>query len=175
MPAAPPESCTVPAVLGNPMARALTFRSAALNRLHLRHEWLNDECIDLGSEMLQRHFATNGSRVSPAIFSVFTIAQYLRGYDEALWRSALLTPEFWTKNVWMIPINREFNHWTLAIVYWRKKRIAYFDSFGSRSAWETDAPVTRMTYLTGIFTDPLPIACLRPGASPTSLRKSPWT
>ena len=57
-----------------------------------------------------------------------------------------MTPEFWTKNVWMIPINREFNHWTLAIVYWKKKRIAYFDSFGSRSAWEMDAPVRHIIY-----------------------------
>ena len=141
MPAAPPNSCTVPAAPGHPKTKALTFSSAALNRFHRRQEWLNDECIDFGSKLLQRHFETDGSHINPAIFSVFTISQYLRGYDEALWRTACLTPEFWTKNVWMFPINREFNHWTLAVVYWRKKRIAYFDSFGSRSAWETDAPV----------------------------------
>lgn len=140
MPEVPPTICTIPAIPGPSQSKALTFKSTALCRLNQRHEWLNDECIDLCSAMLQRHFGT--SSADPAIFSVFTISQYLRGYDGALWRTALLTPEFWTKNLWLFPINHEFSHWTLAIVYWKKKRIAYFDSFGSRPAWETDAPVT---------------------------------
>ena len=137
MPENPPTTCTIPVRPEYDKSKVLTFKSTALKRLNDRHEWLNDECIDLCSVLLQQHYRTT----KVAVFSVFTISQYLRGYDEALWGTSLLTPEFWKKKLWMIPINRDSCHWTLAIVYWKKRRIAYFDSFGSRSAWETDAPV----------------------------------
>ena len=146
MPEVPPTACTIPAVPGGPTSRTLTFNSSALNRLNKRSGWLNDDCMDFCSVTLQRHLGTATSRVDPAIFSVFTFSQYLGGYDEALWRASLWAPKFWMKKLWMIPINRELSHWTLAIVYWKKKRIAYFDSFGSRSAWEMDAPVRHIIY-----------------------------
>lgn len=169
MPTVPPESCAIPGVPGLNKSKPLTFTSAVLNRLHIRHEWLNDECIDFCSEVFQRHFGTSTSRGDSAIFSVFTIAQYLRGYDEALWRTSCLTSKFWQKNLWMIPINREFNHWTLAIVYWKKRRIAYFDSFASKAAWETDAPVTYAICQIHEGSDFVRLACLRSGTSPAPL------
>lgn len=152
MPAAPPESCIIPAVPGQSDSKELKFSASAMNRLHSRHEWLNDDCIDLGAQLLQRHF---GLRMNSAIFSVFTITQYLRGHDEALWRTSLLTPRFWERTIWMIPINRDHCHWTLAIVYWKKRRIAYFDSFASSSAWEEDAPVAYDIYRIDEHSDPI--------------------
>lgn len=139
MPAAPPESCTIPAVLGQ--WHRLSFTSSDLGRLHQRDAWLNDTCIDYCSELLLRHIGTSATRGEPAIFSVLTITQHTSGYDEALWRVCRWVPDYWNKNLWMIPINHEGNHWTLAVVYWRKRRIAYFDSFGSKSALDMDAPV----------------------------------
>ena len=159
MPAVPPETCTIPALPGDPNTRPLTFGSSALNRLNRRDGWLNDQCIDYCSEVLRRHFEAKGPRIKSAIFSVFTISQYLRGYDEALWRTALLTPEFWKKPLWIIPINVEQSHWTVAIVYWNKKRIAYFDSFGSRSAWDRDTTVRLICYFVELSNSG-PSACI---------------
>ena len=158
MPPVPPESCVIPPIRGPANSGPLVFQSAALNRLHKPHGWLNDECIDFCSELLQRHFGSSTSRGDPAIFSVLMIAQYLRGYDQALWRTSLLTPEFWKKNLWIIPINREGCHWTVAIVYWKKRRIAYFDSFASKSAWEEDAPVTYDVFRIDRDSDPVPFS-----------------
>lgn len=159
MPAVPPESCTIPALPGDPNTRPLTFGSSALGRLNRRDGWLNDECIDYCSEVLRRHFGTAGLRNESAIFSVFAISQYLRGYDDTLWRTSLLTPEFWKKTLWIIPINCEQCHWTLAIVYWKKKRIAYFDSFGSKSAWDRDTTVGLICCFNE-FSNPFSLACL---------------
>ena len=53
MPTVPPESCAIPGVPGLNKSKPLTFTSAVLNRLHIRHEWLNDECIDFCSEVFQ--------------------------------------------------------------------------------------------------------------------------
>ena len=175
MPAVPPESCAIPPARGLLKSNPLIFNSAALNRLHQRHEWLNDECIDFCSEVLQRHFGSRTSRGNAAIFSVLTIAQYLRGYDEALWRTSRLTPEFWKKKLWIIPINREHCHWTVAMVYWKKRRIAYFDSFANKSAWETDAPVTHAVCHIDEDTDLILLACLRSSASPAPFCDSTWT
>lgn len=44
-------------------------------------------------------------------------------------------------DVWLFPIHCAGNHWTLAIVYWRKRRIAYFDSLGSKTVFEADSMV----------------------------------
>ena len=172
--AAPPESCTIPAIPGDPNSSSITFPSSALGRLHRREEWLNDECIDFCSELLQRYFQTASLRVNSAIFSVFTISQYLGGHDEGLWRISLLTPEFWKKTLWMIPINQGGCHWTLAIVYWNKRRIAYFDSFGSMSTWETDAAVTHVICEFDEFSDPFPSARLRSSASLAPLCNRAW-
>ena len=159
----------IPPVQGLPNSKPLFFQSASLTRLQNRHQWLNDECMDFCSEVLQRHFGTRTSRGDIAVFSVFMIAQYLRGHDAGLWRASRLTPEFWKKDLWIIPINREHCHWTVAIVYWKKKRIAYFDSFASKSAWEEDAPVTDDICRFEKYADPVQLAYIRSITSPTPL------
>ena len=174
--ATPPTSCTIPAIPGDSNSHPVTFGSSALGRLHRREEWLNDECIDFCSEVLRRYSEAAGFRIKTAIFSVFTISQYLGGHDEGLWRISLLTPEFWKKTIWIIPINRDHCHWTLAIVYWNKRRIAYFDSFGSKSAWEKDSAV--ICHLSSISldesSDPFPLARFRSSASLASLCNRAW-
>ncbi|KAI1784327.1 hypothetical protein LXA43DRAFT_901841 [Ganoderma leucocontextum] len=136
IPCSPPESCTVPATIGHPR---LVFDRATLDRLHRRDAWLNDECIDLGSQVLLRHLGTTATRGTPALFSCYTLSTHRKSDDASLWRVCGHVARFGGNNIWLIPIHRpEQYHWTLAIIYWRKQRIAYFDSFGGKSAFESD-------------------------------------
>lgn len=64
--------------------------------------------------------------------------------DDTIWRDCYRS-EFWRKNVWVIPIHHPSpspGHWTVAVVYVREQRIAYYDSFASKSLWEADAAVS---------------------------------
>ncbi|KAI1790619.1 hypothetical protein LXA43DRAFT_882467 [Ganoderma leucocontextum] len=137
IPRSPPESCTVPATVGH---SRLVFDRATLDRLHQRDAWLNDECIDLGSQVLLRHLGTTATRGIPALFSCYTLSSHRKSDDASLWRVCRPVAQFGGNNIWVIPIHRpEQYHWTLAIIYWRKRRIAYFDSLGSKNAFESDA------------------------------------
>ena len=122
-------------------SRDIFFSPEDLNRLLQPYAWLNDVCINGGSQAILRYFGSSGALCDPALFSTWVIATHLLGDDDALWRHSRVAAEFWKKDIWLIPIHRDGNHWTLAIVYWRKKRIAYFDSFSSKRAFETDVKV----------------------------------
>ncbi|KAI1788529.1 hypothetical protein LXA43DRAFT_894498 [Ganoderma leucocontextum] len=113
-----------------------------LERLHRRDGWLNDDCINLGSDLLLRHLGTAAARGNPALFPSWAVSTHRAGDDDGLWRVCRYAPEFWLKDIWLLPIHRESqSHWTLVIVYWRKRRIAYFDSFGGIASFEDDVKV----------------------------------
>ncbi|KAI1788532.1 hypothetical protein LXA43DRAFT_871760, partial [Ganoderma leucocontextum] len=99
--------------------------------------WLNDDCINLGAQVIMRHLGTPAARGDPVIFSSFVLSKHHKGGDEGLWRVCKSSSEFWKKDIWIFPIHSNGNHWALAIVYWRKRRIAYFDSLHSKIAFET--------------------------------------
>ena len=121
--------------------RDITFRTHDLNRFLHPYAWLNDECMNGGSQAILRHFGSARALGDPALFSTWVFATHLSGDDDALWRFSRVAGEFWRKDIWLIPVHREGNHWTLAIVYWRKQQIAYFDSLSSEDAFETDVKV----------------------------------
>ena len=121
--------------------RDIFFSSDDLNRFLRPYSWLNDECLNGGSQLLHRHFVSTHTHDSPALFSTWIIATHLSGDDDALWRRSRVAGDFWKKDIWLIPIHRNGNHWTLAIVYWQEKRIAHFDSLGDKHAFEDDAKV----------------------------------
>ena len=121
--------------------RDLSFSPRDLNRFLQPYAWLNDECLNGGSQAILRHFGASHAGVDPALFSTWVIPTHLSGDDDALWRHSRVATDFWKKNVWLIPIHRDGNHWTLAIVYWNKRRIAHFDSLGSKHAFEMDVKV----------------------------------
>ena len=61
--------------------------------------------------------------------------------DESYWRN-YHTSRFWEKDVWIIPVHRPAEkHWEVAVVYFQKRRIAYFDSFGDRDSWKDEIKV----------------------------------
>ena len=136
--AAPPARCIIPA---ESEYRRLEFRAPALNRLRQSTEWLCDECIELGAEAILRHVGTDSCRGDPVIFTPFALPKHKTGSDRSLWRLCKQSREFWAKDVWMFPIHRDGNHWTLVTVNWKKGRIAHFDSLNSRVAFKADIQV----------------------------------
>ncbi|KAI1784417.1 hypothetical protein LXA43DRAFT_1066776 [Ganoderma leucocontextum] len=134
-PVTPPDSCIIPAEAAQ--QRGLTFPSAALGRLHEANAWLDDDCINIGTQVIMRHLGSAAARGDPVIFSSFVLPKHHKGGDEGLWRLCKSSLEFWKKDIWIFPIHSNGNHWALAIVYWRKRRIAYFDSLHSKVAFET--------------------------------------
>ena len=121
--------------------RDLFFSPHDLNKFLQPYAWLNDECINGGSQAILRHFSSARAPSHTSLFSSWVITTHLSGDDDALWRHSRVAAEFWKKDIWLIPIHRDGNHWTLAIVYWRKKQIAYFNSFSSKRAFETDVKI----------------------------------
>ncbi|KAI0669310.1 hypothetical protein C8Q78DRAFT_1095812 [Trametes maxima] len=121
------------------------FPEHDMARLRQARGLLSDDCINSGAQVLLRHF-DYGARTrggSPALLSTRLVALHrVRTDDEGMWRDCARSA-FWERDVWIIPIHRAIPdlHWTLAVVYIKKKRIAYFDSFAEKAAWEEDAKV----------------------------------
>ena len=129
---------TIPALEGH--SRALTLPRPAVARFRKANAWLNDDCINIGAQLILRHIGVSAARGDPAIFSTFLLPSEKKG-DEGLWRVSKSVEEYWKKDLWIFPLHRNGNHWVLAVVYWKKRRIAYFDSFGSKSSFKSDVPV----------------------------------
>ena len=138
-PTTPPESCIINPAASYP--HRLSITSAALLRFHEANAWLNDDCIDFGAEVILRYLGTAAAHGDPVVFSCFVPPRHRRGGDEGLWRACKWSGEFWNKDIWIFPIHIDGNHWVLTIVYWRKRRIAYFDSLYNRAAFEVHVKV----------------------------------
>ena len=144
MPDTVPLRCIIPGGPGR--GRSLFFDRPALERLREQDGWLNDDCINAGSHAIMWHFSTEAARASPTLFPSWTFADHRAGRDdEAIWRVSGVALNFWDMAMWIIPIHREDTHWTLAIVYWQKHKVAYFDSFGSLTSCEYDCKVLTFT------------------------------
>ena len=132
-----PEPSTIHAVEGR---SRIILPSPALSRFRQPNGWLNDDCIHIGAEVILRHIGTSATHGDPVFFSTYLLPSQKKS-DEGLWRLCKKMPEFWKKDLWIFPLHRNADHWTLTLVYWKKRRIAYFDSFASKSAFKSDVPV----------------------------------
>lgn len=139
LPATPPNSCVIPADNNHP--QRLSFPGPALGRFHKPNAWLNDDCIDLGAQLIVWHLGTAAARGDPVVFSTFVLPRHHKGGDEGLWRACKWSSEFWKKDIWIFPVHADRNHWVLVIVYWKKRQIAYFDSLYSETAFKTHVKV----------------------------------
>ncbi|OSD02619.1 hypothetical protein PYCCODRAFT_1410600 [Trametes coccinea BRFM310] len=114
-----------------------------LRRLEQREAWLSDDCINGGMQALLRYYGTSLTYGgAPALLSSRVFSLHCSGAsDDALWRDCRGT-RLWTKRVWIMPIHRQQPnpHWTLAVVYWDERKIAYFDSLADSKSWEADVP-----------------------------------
>ena len=148
--ALPPAPLNLPDIAGprtilpnGDYTRPLFFPLDCLNRFLQPHAWLNDDCINLGAQAILRHLGSTGAQGSIALFSSYVYPSHRVGDDDALWRNCRYASHFWEKDLWLIPIHHNQNHWTLSIIYWRKKRIAHFDSLSSTEAFEYDVQVCK--------------------------------
>ena len=135
--------CTIPPT--GDYQRPLFFPLECLNRFREPDAWLNDDCINLGAHIILRHLETAGTRGNVAFLSSYVFPNHQTGDDDALWRFCRQAGAVAEKDTWLIPIHYNQNHWTLAIVYWRKRRIAYFDSLSNLSAFESNVQVCTPT------------------------------
>ena len=62
--------------------------------------------------------------------------------DYDLWRATSCT-EFWTKDLWIIPIHcpTPENHWILCVANFSRRKLCLFDSLAQQKPWESDIPV----------------------------------
>lgn len=116
-----------------------------LLRLQQPHGLMSDDCINTGAQVLLRQLGTGAVREGDVvIFSTRIMSMYRAKIDDnTIWRDCYKS-RFWEKNVWVLPIHHRSPspHWTVAIIYIKEQRIAYFDSFASQSVWEADAVVS---------------------------------
>ncbi|KAK1217955.1 hypothetical protein PQX77_019377 [Marasmius sp. AFHP31] len=102
-------------------------------RLDGATEWLDDECINGCSALLQQNFCV--PEVECAILSTYVVHEVLMNSTrtETAWRIASPT-KYWARPVWIIPIhNKDQHHWALAVVRVEGEEIQIFDSFGSHN------------------------------------------
>ncbi|KAI9059331.1 hypothetical protein FKP32DRAFT_1668689 [Trametes sanguinea] len=115
--------------------------SKELRRLRQHTAWLSDDCINGGAQALLRHYGSSSTLGgTPSLLSTRVFSLHLDDVDDdRLWRDCSHS-RYWTKDVWLLPIHRLLpsGHWTLAVIYWREGRIAYFDSMADKDVWERD-------------------------------------
>ena len=84
-----------------------------------------------------------------AILHSFAMAHQRNGTstDQAVWNISRIS-RYWEKDILIIPVHQPMkDHWTMAVVYFRKRHIVYFDSFGSsnnRAGWVAELKVRRI-------------------------------
>ncbi|KAJ3003332.1 hypothetical protein NUW54_g5355 [Trametes sanguinea] len=120
------------------------FPAKELRRLGQLTAWLSDDCINGGAQALLRHYGSSSTLGgTPSLLSTRVFSLHLDDVDDdRLWRHCSHS-QYWTKDVWLLPIHRLLpsGHWTLAVIYWREGKIAYFDSMADKHVWEQDVQV----------------------------------
>ncbi|CDO73127.1 hypothetical protein BN946_scf185007.g181 [Trametes cinnabarina] len=117
------------------------FPAKELRRLAQPTAWLSDDCINGGAQALLRRYGSSSTLGgTPSLLSTRVFSLHFDDVDDdRLWRHCSRS-QYWMKDVWLLPIHRLLpsGHWTLAVIYWKEGRIAYFDSMADRDVWERD-------------------------------------
>lgn len=76
------------------------------------------------------------------IFSTYDLNRIrYKATDAELWRNTYRR-EFWTKDIWILPIHRRSEcHWVLAVIYLQHKEVHIFDSLAGKASWHRDIQV----------------------------------
>jgi len=104
------------------------FAAQQLQILDSPRARLDDDCVNGCSALLQQEFGS----LEYAVLSTYTVPELLKLSPnwEAVWRT-IRKSQFWTKDVWLIPIHsRALEHWALAVVKGSSREIFMFDSLG---------------------------------------------
>ncbi|KAG6376561.1 hypothetical protein JVT61DRAFT_1537 [Boletus reticuloceps] len=111
---------------------------------------INDVCLNSGISLLFSAIHTHTS--IPNCYAVFTTydlphARYKN--DPELWR-AMKHTQFWTKDLWILPIHRP-GHWVLCITDLSRCELRLFDSLAEESPWRKDVNVSMSPCLGALF------------------------
>ncbi|KAJ8508215.1 hypothetical protein ONZ45_g9480 [Pleurotus djamor] len=119
-----------------PSRGALNLDEDDMKRLMNQRGWLNAACIN-SLNLCFSEIVPTASKY--AIFDTYALVHVAgKVNDEALWNMVSVT-RFWEKDVFIIPIHRPRQlHWVLCVARLQTRTLEVFDSFGSRSHWESD-------------------------------------
>lgn len=103
---------------------------------------LNGAALLLQTQLLQSEVDAAGSVV---ILSTHDLVRIQYGAsDEQVWRNAKIT-QYWTKDIWILPIHRpEAHHWVLCVICLNKKRLCLFDSFAAKQPWHAESKICEL-------------------------------
>jgi Ulp1 family protease len=110
----------------------LDLSVGAQKRLASPTGWLNDECVNSLTALIQRRLIESDPTCNAdncAVFNtaVFTLVEK-NAIDDTLWKSARRSC-YWKRRFWIIPINKN-NHWVVAVLKLMEGTVYLYDSFG---------------------------------------------
>jgi len=90
--------------------------------------WLNDECVNVYCTLVQQRYARDCHVFSSLFFA--RLSETAAGFDyPGVRRWTRKVPNgIFERRVCLFPLNHGNRHWTLAAVFPRERRMAYFDS-----------------------------------------------
>jgi hypothetical protein len=111
----------------------LEFSIPAQERLASPTAWLNDECVNSVTALIQQQLLKSSNQYNAndcAIFhsGVFRFVEQ-NSPDEKLWKVARRS-RYWKRRFWLIPIHHDRTHWCVALVKVKKGVVYLYDSYG---------------------------------------------
>ncbi|KAF6747718.1 hypothetical protein DFP72DRAFT_821404 [Ephemerocybe angulata] len=117
-----------------------TLEHSDLERLASATAWLNDECVNaLAAHLLQLHLQSVTAQIHSTRFMLFS--SFAFESSPAVLRRNTKHLQYWTRDIWIVPINRRIEqHWVVAVILPAKRQLYLFDSFADFRSWEADIP-----------------------------------
>lgn len=105
----------------------LVFTGSDLRPLHSEQAQLLGGTIDGGAMLIQQIFS-GSSLSSCAVFPNYSWQAFVGRKDNImLWKLANRT-QYWAKDVWVVPIHYQNDHWYLGIIKLSQAQVHIFDS-----------------------------------------------
>ncbi|KAJ7573823.1 hypothetical protein C8J56DRAFT_1065738 [Mycena floridula] len=123
-----------------PQVKAISLTTSDLDILRTPDAWLNSGCIDTLGAWIQILLAKSSQTAQHcAIFSTLVFPKAAAGRDLLLW-TLIRDSEYWSKDIWIIPIHRPSeHHWVLAVAIRSQMKLYLYDSFaGDLASWSDD-------------------------------------
>ncbi|KAJ7572543.1 hypothetical protein C8J56DRAFT_1008826 [Mycena floridula] len=130
----------VPVARRLPQVNAISLTISDIDILRTPDTWLNSGCIDTLGAWIQILVAKSSPTAQHcAIFSTLVFPKATGGCDLVLW-SLIRDLEYWSRDIWIIPIHRpNEHHWVLAVAIRSQMRLYLYDSFaGDLASWSDD-------------------------------------
>lgn len=121
--------------------RSINLSSEALRRLR-PGTWLNDEGINQFAKLISIFSEPSVMGDMAAILDTHMLSGLDTVPDDHLFTRISRT-DMLDKDLWILPLHSHFptHHWTLVVVFFQKRTIYHFDSFGDKTQWHDDSEV----------------------------------